>query len=291
MADEHAPLRASETSAIKHNLLGVVSLFVSLCLVVTYALVMDSRRSDTINQLSTALAEQRDQFTDCTAVNTVRPASQCDEPVSDEPEKIIEESEEKKVTIGPQGPQGVQGQQGVQGIMGPTGPAGPSAYQIALAHGYTGSEGAWVRSLEGPMGLTGLTGLPGLTAYQIARKNGFTGSEVEWLASLKGTSGERGLQGIQGIQGPQGDQGPKGDKGDPGEKGDKGDKGDRGEKGADSTVPGPPGPQGPRGFEGPPGATELEPLCPSNYTAKEVTVVTPSGQTSMYVCAAGTVSP
>lgn len=53
--------------------------------------------------------------------------------------------------------------------------------------------------------------LQGKSAYEVAVANGFEGTEEEWLASLKG---EKGDQGQQGIQGQKGDTGEKGEKGD-----------------------------------------------------------------------------
>lgn len=50
----------------------------------------------------------------------------------------------------------------------------------------------------------------GNSAYDIALKHGFIGSEDEWLASLKGEKGEQGEQGIQGAQGIQGEKGQNG---------------------------------------------------------------------------------
>lgn len=139
-------------------------------------------------------------------------------------------------------------------------------------------------ALKGEGGGTG--GENGASAYEIAVANGFVGTEQEWLASLKGEKGDKGdtgLQGIQGVQGEQGIQGEKGDKGDTGltgaagekgengisaydvavingftgtqaewlaslkgEKGDKGDKGDKGEQGERGLQ----GAQGPRGYQG-----------------------------------------
>lgn len=70
--------------------------------------------------------------------------------------------------------------------------------------------------------LSGAQGIQGLSAYQVAVQHGFEGTEDEWLISLKGEKGEtgpkgeQGEQGIQGIQGPQGEPGQKGEKGDPG---------------------------------------------------------------------------
>lgn len=59
-------------------------------------------------------------------------------------------------------------------------------------------------------------GQSGASAYQIAVAHGYTGTEEEWLASLKGDTGDTGptgpvgQQGIQGIQGPQGNSGYQG---------------------------------------------------------------------------------
>lgn len=61
--------------------------------------------------------------------------------------------------------------------------------------------------------LSGAQGIQGLSAYQVAVQHGFEGTEDEWLISLKGEQGEQGIQGIQGPQGEPGPQGPKGDTG------------------------------------------------------------------------------
>jgi len=59
-----------------------------------------------------------------------------------------------------------------------------------------------------------LESLDGKSAYEIAVANGFTGTQSAWLLSLigpKGETGETGLTGAEGPQGPQGDQGLTGD--------------------------------------------------------------------------------
>lgn len=69
----------------------------------------------------------------------------------------------------------------------PKGLDGKSAYEIALDHGYEGSEAEWVASLKGQ------PGEDGLSAYEIAcRYGGFTGTRSEWLASLQGEKGDKG---------------------------------------------------------------------------------------------------
>lgn len=53
--------------------------------------------------------------------------------------------------------------------------------------------------------------LRGYSAYDIAILHGFEGTEEEWLASLKG---DDGAEGPRGYPGPRGEKGDKGDKGD-----------------------------------------------------------------------------
>ena len=67
----------------------------------------------------------------------------------------------------------------------PKGLDGKSAYEIAVEHGYKGTEEEWVWSLKGD------PGRDGMSAYEIAVLNhGFVGTEEEWLDSLK--QGEAG---------------------------------------------------------------------------------------------------
>jgi hypothetical protein len=61
-----------------------------------------------------------------------------------------------------------------------------TAYQIAVSHGYTGTEAEWLASLKGE------PGKDGATAYEQAVAAGFTGTKSEWLASLKGEPGKDG---------------------------------------------------------------------------------------------------
>ena len=93
---------------------------------------------------------------------------------------------------------------------------GKSAYAIAVAHGFRGTEQEWLDSLkglQGPQGEPGPKGDPfryedftpeqlealkgpkgddgknGLSAFNIAQLNGFQGTDIEWLQSLKGRDG------------------------------------------------------------------------------------------------------
>ena len=53
---------------------------------------------------------------------------------------------------------------------------GLSAYDIAVLHGFTGTEEEWLEYLQGE------------SAYEVAVKNGFDGTEEEWLEFLHGES-------------------------------------------------------------------------------------------------------
>lgn len=115
----------------------------------------------------------------------------------------------------------LSGAQGIQGL---------SAYQVAVQHGFEGTEAEWLISLKGEKGETGPKGDKGDTG-----EKGATGER-----GPQGLQGERGLQGIQGEQGEPGIQGPIGPKGE------KGDQGERGPQGPQGQI----GPQGPKGDTG-----------------------------------------
>ena len=80
------------------------------------------------------------------------------------------------------------------GGTGPTGPAGPTGPTGATGStgppGSTGATGA--TGPTGPAGPTGPTGAAGPSAYQVAVANGFVGSESAWLATLGGIPGPAG---------------------------------------------------------------------------------------------------
>lgn len=79
---------------------------------------------------------------------------------------------------------------------GKDGADGKSAYEIAVANGYSGTETEWLESLhgadgkDGNDGKNGADGADGKSAYIIAVEHGFSGTETEWLASLKGADGK-----------------------------------------------------------------------------------------------------
>lgn len=99
-------------------------------------------------------------------------------------------------------------------------------------------ENAVLTGVQGPPGADGADGADGESAYQIAVANGFVGTEAEWLASLVGPEGPQGIQGLQGDAGPQGIQGIQGVKGDTGDQGPQGIQGPAGADGADGVFSG-----------------------------------------------------
>ena len=103
---------------------------------------------------------------------------------------------------------------------------GKSAYEIAVEHGFVGTEVEWLESLKGVdgkdgvngkdgcdgrngvdgllgkdgkdgadglPGRDGIDGIDGKSAYIIAVEHGFSGTETEWLQSLKGADGKDGI--------------------------------------------------------------------------------------------------
>lgn len=103
---------------------------------------------------------------------------------------------------GAPGQDGIDGKNGADGQDGANGSDGKSAYEIAVANGFTGTEFEWLVSLkgsdgkdgvngkDGADGQDGINGADGKSAYIIAIEHGFTGTETEWLASLKGADGK-----------------------------------------------------------------------------------------------------
>ena len=96
---------------------------------------------------------------------------------------------------------------------GTTGADGKSAYEIAVEHGFEGTEEEWLASLKGEPGKDGATGADGAdgapgadgkSAYEVAVDNGFEGTEAEWLESLKGEPGKDGADGQDGAPGADG---------------------------------------------------------------------------------------
>lgn len=64
---------------------------------------------------------------------------------------------------------------------------GKSAYEIAVKHGYTGTEEEWAKGLTPNGGAGG--GGNGKSAYELAVESGYQGTLQEWLKSLVGKDG------------------------------------------------------------------------------------------------------
>lgn len=58
--------------------------------------------------------------------------------------------------------------------------------------------------------LKGEAGVRGLSAYEVAVAAGYTGTQAQWLASLKGATGAKGDKGDTGAKGDKGDPGADG---------------------------------------------------------------------------------
>lgn len=117
---------------------------------------------------------------------------------------------------GIQGAQGATGSQGLKGDKGDQGDVGPQG--IPGADGADGEPG--IQGPAGDPGSPGADGVDGASAYEVAIANGFVGTESAWLLSLKGAKGDTGdtgptgATGSAGATGATGATGPKGDPGD-----------------------------------------------------------------------------
>lgn len=141
-----------------------------------------------------------------------------------------------------------------------------SAYGIAKAHGYTGTEAEWLASLKGEAGAPGKDGKPfhwrgawdASTSYAKLDAVEHNGSCYVWadedastagdepgvdelweLCAAKGAKGDPGAAGAAGPQGQIGPAGPQGDTGETGAKGETGatgPQGPKGDPGADYTL-------------------------------------------------------
>lgn len=107
----------------------------------------------------------------------------------------------EKGDTGATGAPGANGLPGVKGDTGERGHDGKSAYEIAVANGYVGSEEAWLYSLKGRDGLPGRDGRNGLSAYELADGELVFGTVGKWLESLKGATGAKGDNGDTGAAG------------------------------------------------------------------------------------------
>ena len=100
------------------------------------------------------------------------------------------------------------------------GEAGKSAYDIAVEHGFVGTEEEWLESLRGPQGEKGEqgeqgeAGTPGTTPSITINEDGYwvINGEVTDVKA-EGEDGKDGQDGASGPQGPSGTPGADGDRG------------------------------------------------------------------------------
>ena len=129
---------------------------------------------------------------------------------------------------GIQGVAGKDGKDGVNGVSGSNGKDGLSAYQVAVANGYQGTQTQWLQSLVGATGAKGSDGLNGWSPVlkTVARGNDVVLQISDWLggSGTKPTTGQylssNGLvsnianaDNIRGLQGENGEKGLQGEKG------------------------------------------------------------------------------
>ena len=107
---------------------------------------------------------------------------------------------------GPQGDQGIQGIQGVKGDTGDTGPIGAtgpdglSAYEVAVADGFSGTESEWLTSLVGPEGPEGPEGPAGAgSGDMLASVYDPNGVDADAFARANHT-GTQAISTVSGLQ-------------------------------------------------------------------------------------------
>lgn len=91
---------------------------------------------------------------------------------------------------GADGQDGAQGEQGETGPQGPAGEDGSGGPGTEGPQGPAGQDGA--QGETGLAGQDGIDGADGDSAYEVAVAEGFQGSQAEWLESLKGRDGMDG---------------------------------------------------------------------------------------------------
>jgi hypothetical protein len=168
-------------------------------------------------------------------------------------------------------------------VAGASGTDGLSAYEVAVASGFSGTEQEWLDSLvstvPGPPGANGTDGqdgadsvVPGPPGYTPIKDIDYFDGE-QGIQGLQGLPGAEGPQGIQGEIGPQGIQGIAGADGLDGATGPQGEIGPQGPAGIDGSagatglqgIQGEPGPQGIQGIAGADGADGYTPVLGTDY--------------------------
>ena len=162
-----------------------------------------SNAVDTVNSLTASVADA------VSGANTaVQAAQAAAEQVANKvsQEELTNAINNISLTPGPQGEPGVDGKDGAKGDKGEKGDKGDKGDP-----GVDGKDGA--KGDKGDKGDPGVDGENGLSAYEVAVANGYTGTVEAWLESLKGTDGQDGAKGDKGDKGEKGDKGDPGEGG------------------------------------------------------------------------------
>ncbi|WP_217996811.1 hypothetical protein [Nocardioides jensenii] len=116
---------------------------------------------------------------------------------------------------GKDGRNGTNGADGEDGATGANGADGADGLNGADGtNGLNGADGA--DGTNGSDGADGADGADGPSAYDLAVANGFSGTVPAWLVSLVGATGPQGVTGPAGEDGATGPAGPAGPAGPPG---------------------------------------------------------------------------
>lgn len=70
---------------------------------------------------------------------------------------------------------------------------GYSAYDVAVQHGFNGTEEEWLASLKGDKGDTGYS------AYEIAVQHGYAGTEAQWIDMMTPKDASATVKGIMKL--------------------------------------------------------------------------------------------
>lgn len=146
---------------------------------------------------------------------------------------------------------------------------GKSAFEIAVEHGYVGTEEEWLRSLHGKDGVDGTPGKDGEQGPP--GKNGRDGIDGEQgPPGADGKDGRDGVDGKNGLPGKDGEPGPPGKDGETGPQGPPGRDGADGQPGRDGVDgrPGRDGVDGKDGRDGKDGVTPDMSLYPTKAEMK-----------------------
>lgn len=197
--------------------LGAILLFAGIVFLIVQGEERDSRIEEqyvTINNLATALDDQKRQFEDCMEHSEENPISGCDQPVSSPSKDIVEDSQESAIPV-TQGPQGAPG-------------PGPSETQVLLGitrhcapfNNCIGQTGPIGETVQGPPGLVGDTGPIGGTGTK--GDQGEPGrpptpeeileavTELCATGACNGPPGADGKDGVDGVNGNNGTNGTDG---------------------------------------------------------------------------------